>query len=163
MSPQSNNNNFFGIKVSKPGINVNQASPSQLIYQNDYSAETFYGLSNPALKLGNIGSAGSPTYGMNIYDSNGNITMTLGELGSSAYGMSVPSTNGTINFGLLSNGNLGMQAQDTSGYVLFEMDGQTWYWYDKTTGKNVMQVGLLPDGTYGWAVAASGYNVADGF
>ena len=27
----------------------------------------------------------------------------------------------------------------------------------------IMQIGKLPDGTYGWAVAAAGLNVADGF
>ena len=43
------------------------------------------------------------------------------------------------------------------------MSGQTWYWYDPNTGYNVMQVGLLPDGTYGFAVANAGYNVADGY
>lgn len=114
MNP-NNPNKFFGVKVSKPGINVNNASDSQLIYKNDYSTQTFYG------------------------------------------------TTGNIGFGVLADGNLGMQVTDSSGFVLFKMEGQTWYWYDKTTGKNVMQVGLLPDGTYGWAVAATGYNVSDGF
>ena len=116
MSPKSNNNTFFGIRVSQPGINVNNASPSQLMYSNDYSKETFYG--------------------------NGSAAVTIGNLGNTAYGMSIPANNGTINFGLLSNGNLGMQVLSTSGNTLFEMDGQTWYWYDNN-GNNVMQVGTL--------------------
>jgi len=39
---QSNNNSFFGIKVSNPGINVNNATDSQLQYLNNYSQEIFY-------------------------------------------------------------------------------------------------------------------------
>lgn len=71
--------------------------------------------------------------------------------------------NGSISFGTIDNDQLGMQITDSSGFVLFNLTGQTWNWYDKTTGKNVMQVGLLPDGTYGWAIAKPGKNVADGF
>lgn len=163
MSPQSNQNNFFGVKVSKPGINVNNASDSQLIYKSDYSTDTWYGDYYKSLEIGQIGTASSLAYGMNVYNSKGDVSLTLGQLGGDSYGMSVPASSGTIYFGLLSDGNLGIQVQDTTGYILFEMTGQTWFWYDKTTSKNVMQVGLLPDGTYGWAVAASGYNVSDGF
>lgn len=204
MSPKSNQNNFFGVKVSKPGINVNNASDSQLIYKSDYSTDTWYGDYYKSLEIGQIGTASSLAYGMNVYNSKGDVSLTLGqlsngdygmdvfngsgglsltlgqissgygmdvfngsggiattlgELGSSSYGMSVPASNGTIYFGLLSDGNLGIQVQDTTGYILFEMTGQTWFWYDKTTSTNVMQVGLLPDGTYGMAVAKPGQNV----
>ena len=112
---QPNDNTFFGIKVSQPNINVNFANDSQLIYKNDYSAETFY------------------------------------------------TDTGSMLFGKNSNGSLGITLADNSNFTLFTMDGQTWSWYDKTTGMNVMQVGLLPDGSYGFAVAAYGYNVSDGF
>lgn len=105
---------FFGIKVSKPNINVNQANDKQLIFKNDFTTQTFY------------------------------------------------TDTGTLSFGTISNNQLGMQLTDTSGFVLFTMDGSTWKWYDKATGKNIMQVGLLPDGTYGMAVAKPGYNVSDG-
>lgn len=47
--------------------------------------------------------------------------------------------------------------------LLYKYDLSTMFFYDASTGKNVMQIGLLPDGTYGWAVAAKGYNVADGY
>jgi len=112
---QPNDNTFFGIKVSQPNINVNFASDSQLIYKNDYSAETFY------------------------------------------------TDTGSMLFGKNANGSLGMTLADNSGFTLFTMNGQTWSWYDKSSGKNVMQIGLLPDGSYGFAVAAYGYNVSDGF
>lgn len=113
MTPQSPTN--FGIKVSKAGVNVNNATDNQLLYKNDYNAETFFG------------------------------------------------STGSISFGNLMNGGQGMQVVDSTGFVLFELQGQTWYWYDKNYGTNVMQVGLLPDGSYGWAVATQGNNVADAF
>ena len=71
--------------------------------------------------------------------------------------------NKSIQIGLLTDGKEGLQFLDDTGFVVAEFTGSTWYWYDKSSGKNIMQIGLLPDGTYGWAVAAPGYNVADGF
>lgn len=76
-----------------------------------------------------------------------------------------PSTNVNINVGVIAGSTgsgVGLSVVDDSGFTLFKMDGPTWFWYDKTTKKNIMQIGLLPDGSYGWAVAAPGYNVADG-
>lgn len=52
---------------------------------------------------------------------------------------------------------------DSLGRLVSKQVGATQYVYDPTTGKNIMQIGKLPDGTYGWAVAAAGFNVADGF
>ena len=52
---------------------------------------------------------------------------------------------------------------NNSGQLIYKNNFTTQFWYNATTGKNVMQAGLLPDGTYGWAVAAAGYNVSDGF
>jgi hypothetical protein len=63
MNPQTNSNNFFGIAVSLPGINVNQASPSQMMYTNDYSTTTWR-------------------------DNNGNITLQEGLLSGGNYGLS---------------------------------------------------------------------------
>lgn len=68
----------------------------------------------------------------------------------------------TINFGTNPDGSIGMNAQNSSGQVLFELNGVTWFWFDQN-GKNIMQVGQLPDGTFGWAVAVPGQNVADSF
>ena len=62
MGPQSNNNNFFGTRVSQPGINVNQAGPSQLLYQNNYETESFYDSSGNARVL--IGALPDSSYGM---------------------------------------------------------------------------------------------------
>lgn len=40
--PSGNNNQFFGQKVSKPGINVNNAGDNELIYKNDYNRQIYY-------------------------------------------------------------------------------------------------------------------------
>lgn len=52
-------------------------------------------------------------------------------------------------------------ATATDSQLLFKMDMDTWFWYDANTGKNVMQVGKLEDGEYGWDVALEGYNVSE--
>ena len=68
---QPNDNTFFGIKVSKPNINVNFANDSQLIYKNDYSAETFYDSSNSRIMLGLLPDG---TYGLVISKPGINVT-----------------------------------------------------------------------------------------
>ncbi len=148
MGPQSNQNNFFGIKVSKPGINVNSASPSQLIYQNDYSSETFYGIQYEALKLGNIGSKGTNQYGMDVYNGSGTNILTLGEYSTGAYGMNVLNGSGStmLEAGLLPSGSYGINLYDgTSQY--------------SQSGVPQILIGLLPDGTVGIVQSISGVNV----
>lgn len=49
----------------------------------------------------------------------------------------------------------------TDSQLLFKMDIETWYWYDANSTKNIMQLGKLPDSTYGHTTAKQGYNVAD--
>lgn len=139
--PSGNEAQFFGTKVSRQGIPVQQASDSQLLYKNDLdnSIQTWY-------------------------NSAGSVAMQQGKLTGGAYGLSFPTNNGgTLTFGALADGNFGINVQDSSGFTLFEMSGSTWYWYDKTYNVNVMQVGLLPDGTYGMAVAKQGINVSAAF
>lgn len=71
--------------------------------------------------------------------------------------------NGTsLNFGPNPDGTLGLNIQNSSNQVLFELSGETWIWYDNE-GNSIMEVGLLPDGSYGWAVATPGNSVADAF
>lgn len=48
--------------------------------------------------------------------------------------------------------------------LLFKMDMQTWFFYNPTDGNhNVMQLGILPDGQGGIAVAKPGQDVEDAF
>lgn len=121
-------------------------------------------------QVGTGSTRGTQTIGVgniNIDGSNDQITITstsnssvlaLGVLSNTAIQTGVA----TSSLSTATNG-FGMSIADSTGYILFELNGETWLWYDKTTGKNVMQVGLLPDGSYGWAVAAKGFNVSDGF
>lgn len=143
MQPQ--NGGFFGLRLSQPNVPLQFATPNQLLYQNDLQTETWR-------------------------DNQGNITMQVGLLdsSSSSYGitlnngtMTVAAPEGTITIGTESNGAVGLESVDSNSDVLFKMNGATWYWYDVTNGKNVMQIGLLPDGTYGLAIAKPGYNVGD--
>lgn len=54
---------------------------------------------------------------------------------------------------------IGFFSLDPDGNLVSKWVGATLYWYDLDTGKNNIQVGLLPDGTYGWFIAAKGFNV----
>ncbi len=118
--PVGNQNQFFGVKVSQPGVNVNTAQDNELLYQNNYATQVFYLQDGSTIAYGQITSA---------------------------------LTGGTV---------LGQQTIDTGGNVTFEQDGSTQNWFDKN-GKNIMRVGLLPDGTYGWVVVQPGTNVDDAF
>jgi len=78
-----------------------------------------------------------------------------------------PLTNVSISIGVIQGSTndtgVGLSITDDNGFVLFKLDGQTWYWYDSTTEKNIMQVGLLPDGSFGQVNVKPGYNVEDAF
>ena len=48
--------------------------------------------------------------------------------------------------------------------VIWKIVGQTYYFYDLVNGSvNIMQVGKLPDATFGWAVAKTGINVSEAY
>lgn len=52
-TPSGNQNQFFGQKVSRLGINVNSAGDSDLIYKNDFSTTLYYDESGvPTVLLG---------------------------------------------------------------------------------------------------------------
>ena len=171
MSPQSNKNTFFGIKVSIPGINVNQATDKQLVYKNDYSTETWYALGDKSLQIGQIGSASNPSYGMNVFNGSGDVSLTLGQI-STGYGMNVfNSTGGSVLIlGEYASGAYGMSVLNTSsGTTMMEAgllpsgsyginiyDGTTQY---SESGTPQILIGLLPDGTVGIVQSISGVNV----
>lgn len=54
-------NNFFGIKVSKSGIPVQNASDNQLVYKDNFSTKTYYDESNARIVEGLLPDG---TYGM---------------------------------------------------------------------------------------------------
>lgn len=77
----------------------------------------------------------------------------------------INNTDGSyITIGVIpNNGGFGFAFFDSSNNLVSKDTGVTEYVYDVSTGKNNMQLKKLPNGTYGFAVAASGYNVADGY
>jgi hypothetical protein len=52
---------------------------------------------------------------------------------------------------------------DSSLNIAWKAVGQTFYYYDLDDGRNIMQVGKLPDGTYNFASAKATYEVEDAF
>lgn len=64
MNPSGQQPEFFGVKVSKPGINVNAANDTQLIYKDDYSTKTYF-------------------------DNSGNVVMQEGKLSNGQYGLAL--------------------------------------------------------------------------
>lgn len=67
------NPNFFGQKVSKPGINVQTAGPQDLVYSNDYTTTTYYDNSNSRILLGQLPDG---TYGIWVSKPGFNVTDT---------------------------------------------------------------------------------------
>jgi len=123
MQPQSNTNSFFGIRISQPGINVQQANPKQLLYQSDYSTETWYDATgNAILNIGNIGTASASSYGLKVLNDSGSTMLEAGLLPSGSYGINL--YDGTSQYsqsgvpqiliGLLPDGTVGI-VQSISG------------------------------------------------
>lgn len=124
--------------------------------------------SNDRITLGDTTNTNTITLGAQSTTTSSQSGVSSSSISSSSsaggFGLSITDGRGyTMNFGILANGNLGMDITDNTGFTLFELTGSTWYWYDKNFNVNVMQVGLKPDKTYGWAVAAQGDNVSQGF
>lgn len=57
--------------------------------------------------------------------------------------------------------DLGFYTLDAAGNVIQKIVGATRYIYDISTGKNIIQDGKLPDGSYGDATAKAGFNISD--
>lgn len=74
-------------------------------------------------------------------------------------------TDGTsVGIGTIPNdstGQVGFFATDTDGSLLYKVVNGTLYFYNKDTSVNYMQIGVLPDGSTGMAVAKAPYNVGD--
>lgn len=68
-----------------------------------------------------------------------------------------------ITIGLIPDGSnqFGIAYWDTKGRLISKNTGVTEYKYDQSTGRNYYQNGLLPDGSYGEAIAKAPYNVSD--
>lgn len=84
-----------------------------------------------------------------------NNRITIGDTDGSSIGMgSIPDNSGDVGFFAL----------DTAGNIVWKQVGPTSYVYNpQDSYHNVTQNGILPDGSGGWAVAAPGYDVSQGF
>jgi len=94
---------------------------------------------------------------VNVNNATGNQLMYVNNYSQETY---YAQDSSNISFGNLTNGGQGMQVVNSNGNVVFEMDGQTWYWFDDL-GNVVMMTGYLPVAQiFGWAVAAPGQSLA---
>lgn len=83
----------------------------------------------------------------------------------SAQAITVTNTDGSVvGMGKLPDGTgFGFYATDVNGNMLYKIVGSTIYTYDlsQTPAVNNMQIMKLPDGSYGMAVAKTGFNISD--
>lgn len=122
--------------------------------------------SNNQITIGDTALGSTSTVGLTIGSqstsgSQSGVAATSVSSSDQGFGFSVTGSDGTtLLLGVLSDGSLGMSITDPSGFELFKLNGSTWFWYDKNYNVNVMQIGELPDSTYGEAVAKQGLNVS---
>lgn len=110
-----------------------------------------------AFKLQTGNTRGTQTVGFGgakIDGANNRIVITNPGDGSSVGMGSIPDST-TNEYGFFS--------LDENGRVIMKIVLGTWYVNDPDVGLNVMQSGILPDNTIGWAVAGDGKDVEDGF
>lgn len=150
---------------------IDDLQQTNLDSQGPFSTATAYDRSQLSGSMGDIYKMG----GIKMSAKDSTITLNDGSIviNSSDSNDTITIQNGLIAFadinglnfkvGALNSGSMGNSIVDSSGFTLYKQDGQTSFWYDKNTGKNIMQVGLLPDNTYGWVVAQTGKDVLDGF
>lgn len=76
-----------------------------------------------------------------------------------------PNTDEQIIIGAVGNdfGIFGAADSTDNPDVAFGIVGQTFYFYDLSDGRNIMQIGKLPDGTFNFASAKATYEVEDAF
>lgn len=91
-------------------------------------------------------------------------SITVGATDDGRLAMEVTNADGTkTGIGQIPGStDLGFYTLDAAGNVIQKIVGPTRYVYDLSTGKNIMQDGKLPDGTYGQDTAKAGFNVSDG-
>lgn len=129
----------------------------------NYPRQSFVGQTDqsygfqPAFKLqtGNTRGTQIVGYGGAKIDGANNRIVVTNPADGTSVGMGIIPGSTTNEFGFFT--------LNSAGQVVEKTINGTRYIYNPTTGKNVLQDGKLPDATYGWAVAADGFNVADGY
>ena len=139
MGPQASNKNFFGIAVSQPGIDVNTASLSQMLYTNNYSTTTWR-------------------------DSKGRVQLQEGLIGTNQYGLSAGGGSVVLDASGLSAGG-GSVVLNTAGLSINSSTSANGV---AITNNNLIYslnsvpqiiIGILPDGTVGIVQSITGVNV----
>jgi hypothetical protein len=75
----------------------------------------------------------------------------------------------SIGIGVIPNDDItvaeevGLFAQDADGTLIFKLTNGTLFMYDKDTGENTLQLGVLPDGSTNLAIAKDTFEVEDAF
>jgi hypothetical protein len=113
-------NKFFGIKVSKQGINVNNANDNELILKDSYTTRTYYDANNPRLLIGQL-----PDNSYGIWSSKSGIDVTKATAGQLTFNSNASftvATSGSYSFPGLALAPSGNTAQSTTiahnlGYI----------------------------------------------
>lgn len=137
---------------------INIGSPSNRVLPRQVSTGSTRG--SQRVGFGNTVIDGSNNR-ITLGDSSGSTT-TLGDFSDTedGFGLQVTNADGlTANFGVLSDGTFGFEIVDADGFVLFRLNGETWYWFSKEYDVNQIQLGKLPDGTYNLVIAKTGKDV----
>lgn len=134
--PAGNQPNFFGRKVSQPGINVNNASDNQLIYKDDFSTQTYYG--------------NNTTNGSNV-----NVpVMEIGQLSNGGAGIYFPDANGTgvAQFGLFPDGSTALKVSQPGVEVATASNDQLIF----NSAQDIFKIIQTGDGTIPEVITSSG-------
>lgn len=122
--------------------------------------------SNDRIVLGTSGQTGSGAVGSIILDGANSAITVSNNISIDGVGdaITVTNTDGSkIGMGKIPNSaDFGFFSLDSAGNLVMKIVNGTWYVY-RPDATNMMQSGILPDGTAGWAVASTGNQVADGF
>lgn len=97
-------------------------------------------------------------------NANGKNGLIMGRLSDGTIGIILNDNDGNaaILINVDASGTPQIETLRADGSVAKRTVRDTDYYYD-SSGVNFMTVGVLPDGTEGFAVAATGHNVSDGF
>jgi hypothetical protein len=106
------------------------------------------------LQSGNMRGTQTVGFGNTKIDSANNRIIITNSVDNSQIGIGTVPGSTTGEFGFFS--------LDSNSNLIMKIVGPTQFVYDLTTNKNIIQIGRLPDGSYGMAVAKSGFNVSDG-
>jgi len=117
-------NQFFGIKVSQPNVNVNQASDNQLVYKNDFNSTVFYGTNGSSVNIGTFPATGSN--GLKLVSAAGNLISQYGQQTDGTSNLKFFNSNGTAlaQFGQFADGSIALKVAKTGYNVSVATDDQ---------------------------------------